>query len=208
MTFSKTISDADQLHRIFNNLKVYDWQSINNIPFNDGIYIVFEKGEIYHGLNRIVRVGINESQDRFKQRLKDHFIRQNHNGSIFRKNVGRAILHRDKDQYLPIWNTSKAKEVDKNKEKEIEQKVTDYMRSSFTFCVFKVDDIKERPRMEKAIIATLNQADDFKPSPNWLGNNSPEVEICQSGMWLKEGLNDSPITELEMSRLQELLPFG
>ena len=209
-TISRQTSAADQLHKMFSRLPVYNWRTIDDIPIQDGIYIVFEKGEIYKGSARIVRVGTHTSQGRLKQRLKDHFVRENHNGSIFRKNIGKAMLNRERDPYLPIWtlDTSKAPNIgkeDKVKEEEVELRVSAYMQEAFTFCVFKVDAKEERLRYEEAIIATLNQTDDFKASASWLGNSSPEWEIRQSGMWLKQGLDAEPLTDNELFRLSRLV---
>lgn len=201
--------NAARLHQLFRGLPVYNWRTIDEIAFQDGIYIVFEKGENYRGGARIVRVGTHTSPGRLKQRLKDHFIRENHNGSIFRKNIGRAILNRDHDPYLSIWtlDTSKAPNIgkeDKVKETEIERRVSAYMREAFTFCVFKIENTEDRLRFEEAIIATLNRAYDFRASREWLGNSSPEWEIRQSGMWLKQGLDAKPLTDDEFQRLSQI----
>ena len=83
---------ADELHQIFNRLPVYSWQTIKDVPFKDGIYIVFEKEETYKGLPRIVRVGTHTSPGRLKQRLRSHFLSEHHNSSIFRKNIGKVLL--------------------------------------------------------------------------------------------------------------------
>lgn len=202
-------SSADlalRLHQLFDRLPTYNWETIDDIPFQDGICIVYEKGETYKGLDRIVRIGTHTSQGRLKQRLKDHFVRENHNGSIFRKNIGKAMLKRDRDPYLPIWtlDTSKAPNIGKAvkaKEAAIENRVSSYMRKSFTFRAFPVDTKDKRLRLEEAIIATLNQTDNFKASISWLGINSPEREIRESGMWLKQGLDAEPLTESEMTLL-------
>ena len=204
------IAPAVQLHEMFSMLPVYNWQTIDDISFKDGIYIVFEKGENYKGHARIVRVGTHKSQGRLKQRLKDHFVRENHNSSVFRKNIGRAILYREHDPYLSIWNldTSKAPNIgkeDKVKEAIIECRVSAYMREMFSFCVFKVETKEDRLRFEEAIIATLSQDTDFKASREWLGNSSPEERICQSGMWLKQGLDAKPLTDDELFRLKRLV---
>ena len=79
------------------------------------------------------------------------------------------------------------------------------MRESFTFRVFPVGAKEERLRLEEAIIATLNQTDDFKASRGWLGGSSPEREIRESGMWLKQGLDAEPLTDAEMIRLSQLI---
>lgn len=48
-------------------------------------------------------MGTHTSEGRLKARLKDHFISRNKDGSIFRKNVGKALLSKIKDPYLDIW---------------------------------------------------------------------------------------------------------
>ena len=58
-----------QIHTLFNSLPRYNWEQISDIPFQNGIYIVFENGERYHGMNRIVRVGTHRSEGRLKQRM-------------------------------------------------------------------------------------------------------------------------------------------
>ena len=210
----ETVSGAENaalwLHRLFWQLPVYDWQTIDRIPFRDGIYIVYEKGETYRGGPRIVRVGTHTSPYRLKQRLKDHFVRENHNGSIFRKNIGKAMLNREKDPYLAIWTLDTSKEPHRGKENpekeaEIESRVSAYMRGNFSFSVFPVTDKEERLRMEEAIIATLNREEDFRASDSWLGNSSTEKEIRESGMWLKQGLDAKPLTHDEMVRLCQLV---
>ena len=201
---------AERLHELFSQLPLYSWQTIDSIPFQDGIYIVFEKGETYKGRARIVRVGTHSSQGRLRQRLKDHFVRENHNGSIFRKNIGKALLNRDRDPYLSIWtlDTSKAPNIgkeDTRKEAEVERRVSAYMREAFTFCVFQVESKEERLRLEEAIIATLSQAEDFTASASWLGKSSPEWEIRRSGMWLKQGLDAKALSKAELLRLSQLV---
>ena len=85
----------------------------NDIPQN-GIYILFEQGEVAHGTNRIVRVGTHTGDKQLRSRLEQHFIKENKDRSIFRKNIGRAILNRDQDPYLERWEldltTRQAKE--------------------------------------------------------------------------------------------------
>lgn len=113
------------------------------------------------------------------------------------------MLNRDRGPYLPIWtlDTSKVPNIgkgDKVKEAAIEHRVSAYMRESFIFRVFPVTTKDKRLRLEEAIIAALHQADDFKASSSWLGRSSPEWEIRESGMWLKQGLDAEPLTDAEM----------
>ena len=215
MAFLKSQLESDnkpmclRLHELFCAMPRYTWDRISEIPFANGIYIVFEKGEQYHNMERIVRVGTHTSQDRLKRRLTDHFAKENHDGSIFRKNIGKAILNAYHDPYLPVWtlDTSKPenrKYVNAEKNADTERRVSKYLRENFTFTVFQVDTKEERLRLEEAIIATLNQTPDFFPGKRWAGKYSPEREIRESGLWLKQGLDGTPLSEQEYSRLLNL----
>lgn len=198
-----------RLHELFCAMPRYTSDQISEIPFTNGIYIVFEKGEQYHNMERIVRVGTHTSPDRLKKRLTDHFAKENHDGSIFRKNIGKAILNAYHDPYLPVWtlDTSKPenrKYVNAEKNADTERRVSKYLRENFTFTVFQVDTKEERLRLEEAIIASLNQTPDFLPGKRWAGKYSPEHEIRESGLWLKQGLDGTPLSEQEYNRLLTL----
>jgi hypothetical protein len=202
-----------RLHTLFNNLPKYNWDNIDKISFDNGIYILFESGEKYHGMDRIVRVGTHRSNGRLRRRLKDHFISENKDGSIFRKNIGKAILNKNNHEYLRVWNvdTSKPDNIirlggDFNSafQKKVEESVTKYMRENFFFVCFPVATEQERLRLEEGIIATLNKTSDFKASTEWRGKYSTEYEIVQSGLWLKQGLDGVPLTEDEYLKIETL----
>jgi hypothetical protein len=36
--------------------------------------------------------------------LKEHFVNENKDRSIFRKNIGRALLNKDNDYFIEQWN--------------------------------------------------------------------------------------------------------
>lgn len=91
------------VHLLFNMLPRLNYQMISKIPFDNGIYIMFEKGQKFGELDRIVRVGTHTSEGRLKTRLKDHFLTSNKDGSIFRKNIGKALLNKNSDSYLTVW---------------------------------------------------------------------------------------------------------
>jgi len=199
-----------KLHSLFSFMTRYNWRTINNINFNNGLYIIFENGEKYNKTDRIVRVGTHNSDGRLKARLKNHFINENKDGSILRKNIGKAILSRSHDIYLGIWsknssNKSKMENVpgyDSDYQKLIETLVSKYMRENMSFSCFSVSTEVERLRLEEGIIATLNKNKDFYASVDWLGNYSPEEKIRQSGMWLKQGLNKEPLSETEIKQIE------
>lgn len=206
-TSVNTESMCYRLHRILNKLPRYKWDDINKIVYDSGIYIVFETGERYCNMDRIVRVGSHRSNGRLRGRLKDHFINENNDGSIFRKNIGRAILNKNKNPYLIVWRKNSSR-TDANynaiMQNKVEKHVTKYMREHFSFSCFPVESNTERLRLELGIIASLNKDADFIPSHNWRGKYSSEYEIVNSGMWLKEGLEDSPLTENEYERVKFL----
>ncbi|WP_296560849.1 DUF6884 domain-containing protein [uncultured Acetobacterium sp.] len=85
--------DCWTIHQLFVEARRYRYDQISEIPFNDGIYLFFEEGETYSSFDRIVRVGTHDSAGRLKLRLKDHFFTERKDGSIFRKNIGKAMLN-------------------------------------------------------------------------------------------------------------------
>jgi len=91
------------LRMLFNSLLRLDWTLIDQIPYQNGIYIMFEKGESYKGMDGIVRVGTHRGQGRLKARLRNHFLKEDADGRILRKNIGRAFLNAAKDPYLKVW---------------------------------------------------------------------------------------------------------
>lgn len=201
------------LHRLFERLPRYEWREIDAIPFDDGITVVYERGETYRGYARVVRVGAHTAPGRLKQRLKDHFERENRNGSIFRKNIGRALLNRAKDPYLDIWTLDTSRQPNRDREdprraEQVERDVSAYMRVNLSFSVIPVASVEARQRLASAIIATLNQAKDFAPSDGWLGHYSTEPEIRESGLWQKHGLNADPLTADESLQLARIIVPG
>ncbi len=83
----------------------------------NGIYFFYESGESWgHGgdCQRIVRVGTHR-EGNFRSRMADHYVVNERkmefnkdqappkDRSIVRKNIGRALLHRDGDCYEALW---------------------------------------------------------------------------------------------------------
>ena len=86
---------TQELHQVFNRQRRFTFpfkQFLKEIPEN-GIYIIFEKGEKYGNLDRIVRVGTHTGNNQLRSRLNQHFLKENKNRSIFRKNIGRCFLN-------------------------------------------------------------------------------------------------------------------
>ena len=183
------------------------------IPKN-GIYILFEKREFAHSKKRVVRIGTHTGQNQLCSRLLQHFLKENKDRSIFRKNIGRALLGKDKDQFLKKWEldltTRNAKDqysnsVDFNKQKEVEQRVTRYIQDNFAFVIFQINDKDKRLYFESRIISSVSLCDECKASENWLGNSSPKEKIRKSGLWLINELWKTPLNNEDMIELKQLL---
>ena len=204
---------CEQLHKLFNSMKKLDFPfNENEIPLN-GIYILFENGENAHGAERIVRIGTHTGKDQLRSRLMQHFMNENKDRSIFRKNIGRALLNKEKDSYLDKWEldltTREAKEkfsslIDSKKQAEIEKQVSDYIQKNFHFVVFRVDDKDKRLELESKIISAVSLCEECKPSDNWLGLCSPKEKIREGGLWLVNELYKKPLSEKDIENLKLL----
>jgi len=181
------------------------------IPKN-GLYVLFENGEYGHGTNRIVRIGTHTGNNQLPSRLQQHFMRENKDRSIFRKNIGRALLNKAKDPYLAIWEldltTREAKKkysnlIDPVKQKQIEQQVTSIIQGNFQFIVFRMESKEKRREFESKIISTVSSCNQCKPSENWFGQYSPKDKIRESGLWIVNELYKTPLSEEEFSQLED-----
>ncbi len=210
-----------RLHDLVQELSEIRWPfDSDHLPRN-GIYFFYEAGEIWgHGGDRprIVRVGTHR-EGNFRSRTADHYVIDerkmgfNRNQaapkdrSIFRKNIGRALLHRDRDPYEALWNidftTRASRETngsrrDVEKEKQIEGQVTRILRERFTFRWIELEGQERRmgsQGLEAVLIGTLARCGECRPSSNWLGRFSPKPKIAQSGLWLEQHLQAPELTE-------------
>lgn len=205
---------CNDIHKLFNSLTRFNFPfDETKIPKN-GIYILFEKGEVGHNVDRIVRIGTHTGNNQLRSRLKQHFIKENKDRSIFRKNIGRAILNKNKDDYIRYWEldlTTKENKkkysnlIDLKKQKEIEKQVTKYIQENFSFVVFEINTKDERLNFESKIISTISNCKDCHPSQNWLGNFSPKIKIQESALWLVNELWKTPLNEIEFVELSQIL---
>ncbi len=167
------------VHQLFNDIKRF------NFPFNEdeisknGIYILFEKGEFAHSTNRIVRIGTHTGKNNLRSRLKEHFINEVKDRSIFRKNIGRCLLK--DDPFLKDWDLvplirevrEKNPNIDFKRQEEIEKQVSKVIREKFSFSIIPIEDKDKRLKIESRIISTVSLCNECKPSKKWLGNSSP-----------------------------------
>ena len=210
---------AVRLHQLFNQQKRFSFpfqEKKDEIPSN-GIYVIFEKGETFHGMDRITRVGTHTGEDQLFSRLNQHFLKENKNRSIFRKNIGRSLLHKENNPYSKEWEYDTTSREGKEKyakllnlelEKELEKRISTYIHENLSFVVFEVKTKEERLFWEERIIATLSKAanqGEINPSDKWLGNFSPIEKIRNSGLWLVQGLDKEGLTEDEFEKLKKLV---
>jgi len=187
--------------------------TLEQLPKN-GIYFFYEEDEIWgHGGNkpRIVRIGTHK-EGNFRNRINEHYLLDESkinfdkdmpkpsDRSIFRKNIGRALLNRDKDDYLEIWEIdfmtrknrkSLGDKRDVEKEKRIEFTITKMLTEKFSFRFVLIDSQLKRmgsKGLESSLIGTVASCKLCKPSDNWWGNYSPKKQIRESGLWLVQHL--------------------
>lgn len=202
---------CDSLHRLFAETERFTFPFEAKKIHLNGIYILFEKDEKSHGVDRIVRIGTHTGENQLRSRLQQHFLRENKDRSIFRKNIGRAMLHRVQDPYIEQWNwdlttrkvkASLGKIVDRDKQDNIEKQVSKYIREKFSFTVFKIPGKEKRLSIESKIISTVSLCDECVPSSRWLGLHSPKRKIRESGLWLVNELYKEPLSREDFAEVK------
>ena len=177
------------------------------IPQN-GIYVLFEDGEVAHGTGRIVRIGTHTGNNQLRSRLKQHFLNENKDRSIFRKNVGRCLLKQENDPFLASWEldltTRVAKDqyssrIDFTKQDDVEKQVSEYIQRHLRFVVFEVHDKARRLDLESKLISTVSLCECCGPSETWLGRHSPKVKISTGKLWQVNELHKSPLSADELT---------
>jgi hypothetical protein len=202
---------------------------LEELPKN-GIYFFYENGEVWgHGGEkpRIVRVGTHR-QGNFRSRIADHYLLGRNlvldpmkpapkDRSIFRKNLGRAILKKRGLPYLDVWDidfTSRKNREENHHlrnmrlEVEIEEEISRILRENFFFKYIVLEDMEARigeKGLESKLIATLAQCPLCKPSEKWLGNYSPVKRIRTSGLWLYQHLDSSKIQEEDKHKIVRII---
>jgi hypothetical protein len=207
-------AECEAVHKLVWELKRHGFPfDESKIPLN-GIYILFQKGEEGHKGERIVRIGTHTGDNQLRSRLKQHFINQNKDRSIFRKNIGRAFLNNNRDPFLEYCDldltTRKAREkylslVDFDYQKTIEVQVSEFIQANFSFCAFEVNSKEERLQIESRLISTVSWCKECNPSKTWLGNASPKNKIVESGLWLVNELYKTPFNASGIEQLSRLI---
>jgi hypothetical protein len=208
------MTDACQyLHDTLSRLPRLRREDLAQVPDN-GIYVLFEKGEEGHGVERIVRIGTHTGQNNLAPRIREHLYTPNKDRSIFRKHVGRCLLAKECDPFLTQWQidlTTKASramnghKVDKARLKEVEDEVTRYMTQNFSFSALRFDTQAERLHYEESLLSTIFHCRDCGPSETWVGKSHPTSAVMREcGLWNMQGLRGPVLLLDEAQRVIEL----
>jgi hypothetical protein len=198
---------CEALHEWANSLPALRFPFADaTIPPN-GIYVLFEHGEIAHGTNRIVRVGTHTGTGQLRSRLRQHFLVKNKDRSIFRKNIGRALLNRDHDPFLSIWELDRASRLGREKhvidldhQSAIEANVSQHIQEHFTFVVFRVDEKAKRLELESKMISTVSLVTNAGHLPNGLACSPLKTRFGQTVCGVNE-LYKEPLSSTDLEAL-------
>jgi hypothetical protein len=141
-------------------------------------------------------------------------MQENKDRSVFRKNIGRALLKKAEDPFLSQWELDLTTRIAREKYQEqidnqylasVEKMVSGYLQEHFSFAVFEIPDKETRLNLESKIISTVSKCEECKPSLTWLGLYSPKAKIRESGLWLVNELYKEPLNESEFESLKAYL---
>ncbi|HET7284966.1 MAG TPA: hypothetical protein VFI70_09800 [Nitrososphaeraceae archaeon] len=230
------------LHENIENLPSIRYPfTLQKLPHN-GIYFFYEEGENSNHSDklweeegatdnfkpRIVRIGTHR-ENNFRSRIAEHFLLDESkmnftianskpsDRSIFRKNIGRALLHRKNDYYQKMWEidfTSKHNRIDRGimrnieKEKQVESEITKLLRDNFYFRYISFEGQARRIGtlgIESKLIGTVASCKWCRPSNKWLGKDSPIPEIASGKLWLSQHLTASGLTEQDKSEIENAI---
>ena len=181
---------------------------------------------------RIVRIGTH-IEGNFSSSISEHFLLNEatkmmnftisnpkpSDRSIFRKNIGRALLNKENDYYQKIWEIDFMTRENCNnygimrniqKEKEIESAITKILREKFSFRFIPLEAQGQEKRIgrsgiEGKLIGTIASCNLCKASGNWLGKYSPIPQIRNGKLWLSQHLNSPGLSKQEKDDLENAI---
>ena len=218
------------LHEQLEPLPIFKYPFDLKLLPKNGVYFFYEEGEnSKHGKGisrpRIVRIGTHK-ENNFRSRISEHFLLNESkmkftqtnpkpsDRSIFRKNIGRALLNKQKDlDYLKVWEIDFTSNINRanhshlrniEKEKTIESQITELIRKRFYFRFISIEGQEKRMGkigIESRLIGTVTSCKLCKPSDYWLGKFSTKPQIKNGKLWLSQhldsiGLSDSDKRDL------------
>lgn len=204
------MSICRDIHEKLNDLPRFDYPFDTEFIPDNGIYIIFERNEFAHGVDRVTHIGTHNSQNGLVVRLCEIFENENKNRSILRKHIGGCILNKLDDYYVNIWCKDTTKTEVKNDleglinleyERKIEEQVTKYIIEKFSFAVIEEDDKNTRICIKNELISEISRCEECNQSINWLGNYAVNNKVKNSGLWNDKGLYKERITSYIIEKL-------
>jgi hypothetical protein len=214
----KNIMDVNEkcmrLHKLFSCIELHQFEKteIDCIGFRYGIYVIFEKGEKAHGVNRIVYVGTTTGKTTtLAGRLNEHY--ENEGRSVFRNELALCFYEKDGDpcNLAGLFRKDKiernewkktAGDEELQKYQDIHKIVSTYIRNHCYFITFAVNK-EYREYWEKRIISTVHSCKDCDPSTRWLGRISPKNRIRDGKLWnIKYANSKYILTDGEFAKLE------
>lgn len=138
--------------------------------------------------------------------------------SIFRKNIGRALLNKQGDSdYLGVWNIDYTSHIKRtsysqlrniDKEKDIESQITGLLRKTFTFRFIPLVGQEKRmgkAGMESRLIGTVARCKLCNQSKNWLGKYSTLPRIKDGKLWLSQHIDSVGLSESDQTYILEAI---
>lgn len=218
------------LHEQLESLPVFRYPFDLKLLPKNGVYFFYEEGENSEhsdGISRprIVRIGTHK-ENNFRSRISEHFLLSESkmkfthlnpkpsDRSIFRKNIGRALLNQQGDlDYLRVWEIDYTSSINRanhshlrniEKEKTIESQIIELIRKRFYFRFISIEGQEKRmgkTGIESRLIGTVTSCKLCKPSDYWLGKFSTKPQIKNGKLWLSQhldsiGLRDSDKRDL------------
>lgn len=204
------MSICRDIHEKLNDLPRFDYPFYSEFIPSNGIYIIFERSEFAHGVDRVVHIGTHNSQNGLVDRLCEIFEKENKNRSILRKYIGGCILNKLDDSYVNIWckNTTNLKVkndleglINIEYERKIEEEVTKYIIENLSFSVIEEDNKNKRICIKNELISEISRCEECNQSTNWLGNYAANNKVKNSGLWNDNGLYKERTTSYIIEKL-------
>ena len=175
---------------VLKNAKIYHYEDLKQIPDGQGIYLMFEEGQLgKDGLPRVVRVG---KAGNLNNRLSTHYS-GSVESSAFRRQVQSALSN----------SNLSATEKD----------VSDYIRKNITFAIIRIPFILSCDELERTLINILAHNSKDYDASNWLGLKCSNENVQKYKIWndqnTLERSEDANYTDLVLDKyLEDLFDIG
>jgi len=152
---------------LLDNAKIFHYNDIINISHQQGIYVMYEKGQTdVNNQQRIVRIGMSTD---LRKRISNHFNGKK-GDSVFVKHIHTSLLNRQ--------------EINSLNNIIIEDHVSDYINKNISFNLIYVSTDKNVVvELEKRMIRTVAKYSKGLNVSNWLGKNCNNKKVQDYNIW-------------------------